>query len=60
MFDEVIIVHSVRRVSDLAFHDELAGKLADDPWSATSRQRSSTISRPSRASRSTRPAASTR
>ncbi|KTT95988.1 ferredoxin-NADP reductase [Sphingomonas yabuuchiae] len=31
MFDEVVIVHSVRRVSDLAFHDELAGKLADDP-----------------------------
>ncbi len=31
MFDEVIIVHSVRRVSDLAFHDELAGKLAEDP-----------------------------
>ena len=31
MFDEVVIVHSVRRVSDLAFHDELVGKLADDP-----------------------------
>jgi ferredoxin--NADP+ reductase len=31
MFSEVIIVHSVRRVSDLAFHDTLASQLAGDP-----------------------------
>ena len=31
MFDEVVVVHSVRRVSDLAYREELAGKLADDP-----------------------------
>ena len=31
LFDAVVVVHSVRRVSDLAFHDELAAKLADDP-----------------------------
>lgn len=31
LFDEVVIVHSVRRVSDLANHDELAARLADDP-----------------------------
>ncbi|WP_112381841.1 ferredoxin--NADP reductase [Sphingomonas carotinifaciens] len=31
LFDEVVIVHSVRRVSDLAYHDELAARLADDP-----------------------------
>jgi ferredoxin/flavodoxin---NADP+ reductase len=31
MFDEVIVVHSVRRVSDLAFFDELTMKLVDDP-----------------------------
>jgi ferredoxin--NADP+ reductase len=30
-YEQVVVVHSVRRVSDLAFHDELAGKLADDP-----------------------------
>ncbi len=31
MFDEVVIVHSVRRVSDLAYHDELSSRLKDDP-----------------------------
>lgn len=31
MFNQVIVVHSVRRVSDLAYHDELAARLADDP-----------------------------
>lgn len=31
LFDEVVIVHSVRRVSDLAFREELEAKLADDP-----------------------------
>ncbi|WP_413060478.1 ferredoxin--NADP reductase [Sphingomonas carotinifaciens] len=31
LFDEVVIVHSVRRVSDLAYHDELSARLADDP-----------------------------
>lgn len=31
MFDQVVVVHSVRRVSDLAYHDELAARLADDP-----------------------------
>jgi ferredoxin--NADP+ reductase len=31
MFDEVIVVHSVRRVSDLAFHDELVAALPGDP-----------------------------
>ncbi|HEU0065652.1 MAG TPA: ferredoxin--NADP reductase [Sphingomonas sp.] len=31
LFGSVAVVHSVRRVSDLAFHDELAGRLADDP-----------------------------
>lgn len=30
-FSEVVLVHSVRRVSDLAYHDELAARLADDP-----------------------------
>jgi len=30
-YDQVVIGHSVRRVSDLAFHDEMAGRLADDP-----------------------------
>ncbi|WP_242145963.1 ferredoxin--NADP reductase [Sphingomonas sp. BAUL-RG-20F-R05-02] len=30
-FSQIIVVHSVRRVSDLAYHDELAGRLADDP-----------------------------
>ncbi|MFV0623154.1 ferredoxin--NADP reductase [Sphingomonas sp. ac-8] len=31
MFDQIILVHSVRQVSDLAYHDELAARLADDP-----------------------------
>jgi ferredoxin--NADP+ reductase len=31
MFEQVILVHSVRQVSDLAYHDELASRLADDP-----------------------------
>ncbi|WP_327752617.1 ferredoxin--NADP reductase [Sphingobium sp. SJ10-10] len=30
-YEQVVVVHSVRRVSDLAFHDELSGKLAEDP-----------------------------
>jgi ferredoxin--NADP+ reductase len=30
-FDQVCVVHSVRRVSDLAFRDMLETKLADDP-----------------------------
>jgi len=30
-FDQIILAHSVRRVSDLAFHDVLAAQLADDP-----------------------------
>ncbi len=30
-YDKVAIAHSVRRVSDLAYHDELTGKLAEDP-----------------------------
>lgn len=30
-FAHVVLVHSVRRVSDLAFHDELEARLADDP-----------------------------
>jgi ferredoxin--NADP+ reductase len=30
-YEQVVVVHSVRRVSDLAFHDELTGKLAEDP-----------------------------
>ena len=30
-FSQVVIVHSVRRVSDLAYHDELAAQLAEDP-----------------------------
>ncbi|MHA6723242.1 ferredoxin--NADP reductase [Sphingomonas sp. RS2018] len=30
-FETVVIVHSVRRVSDLAYHDELSSRLADDP-----------------------------
>ncbi|MGE0658675.1 MAG: ferredoxin--NADP reductase [Reyranellaceae bacterium] len=30
-FEQVIVVHSVRRVSDLAYREELTGKLADDP-----------------------------
>lgn len=31
MFDQVILVHSVRQVSDLAYHDELQARLAEDP-----------------------------
>jgi ferredoxin--NADP+ reductase len=31
MFDSVIVVHGTRRVSDLAYRDELEGKLAGDP-----------------------------
>jgi ferredoxin--NADP+ reductase len=30
-YEQVVVVHSVRRVSDLAFNDELEGKLAGDP-----------------------------
>ena len=30
-FEQVIVVHSVRRVSDLAYRDMLGAKLADDP-----------------------------
>ncbi|HTG39349.1 ferredoxin--NADP reductase [Sphingomonas sp.] len=30
-FEQVVVVHSVRRVSDLAFRDELSARLADDP-----------------------------
>ena len=30
-YEQVVIVHSVRRVSDLAFRDELKGKWAEDP-----------------------------
>ncbi|OYX66165.1 MAG: ferredoxin--NADP(+) reductase [Sphingomonadales bacterium 32-64-17] len=30
-FSEVVLVHSVRRVSDLAYRDELEGQLAGDP-----------------------------
>jgi ferredoxin--NADP+ reductase len=30
-YEQIVVVHSVRRVSDLAFHDELEGKLAIDP-----------------------------
>jgi ferredoxin--NADP+ reductase len=31
MFEEVVVVHSVRRVSDLAYRAELESRLADDP-----------------------------
>ena len=31
MFSQVVLVHCVRRVSDLAYHDELAAQLAADP-----------------------------
>ena len=31
LFDQVVVVHSVRRVSDLAYREELEAKLADDP-----------------------------
>jgi ferredoxin--NADP+ reductase len=30
-YEQVVAIHSVRRVSDLAFHDDLHGKLAGDP-----------------------------
>lgn len=30
-FEQAIVVHSVRRVSDLAYHDEMTARLADDP-----------------------------
>lgn len=30
-YEQVVAIHSVRRVSDLAFHDDLAAKLAGDP-----------------------------
>jgi len=30
-FSQIVLVHSVRRVSDLAYHDELTARLADDP-----------------------------
>lgn len=30
-FEQVVVVHSVRRVSDLAYHDELMAQLAGDP-----------------------------
>jgi ferredoxin--NADP+ reductase len=30
-FSQIVLVHSVRRVSDLAYHDELTAQLADDP-----------------------------
>lgn len=31
MFEQVVVVHSVRRVSDLAYREALEGKLAGDP-----------------------------
>lgn len=37
-FEEVTVVHGVRRVSDLAYHDMLAGKLAEDPLIADQAQ----------------------
>jgi len=30
-YEQVVVAHSVRRVSDLAFHDEMAARLAEDP-----------------------------
>jgi len=30
-FEQIVIVHSTRRVSDLAYHDELTAQLANDP-----------------------------
>jgi len=30
-YDRVVVAHSVRRVSDLAYHDEMEGRLAEDP-----------------------------
>jgi len=37
-YDQIVLVHSVRRVSDLAYHEELAGRLADDPLIADQAQ----------------------
>lgn len=31
LFDHIVVVHSVRRVSDLAYHDELEAHLPEDP-----------------------------
>jgi len=31
MFDQICIVHCVRRISDLAYREELESQLADDP-----------------------------
>ncbi len=31
VFDKVVVAHSVRRVSDLAYHAEMDGRLAEDP-----------------------------
>jgi len=31
VFDKVVVAHSVRRVSDLAYHEEMTGRLAEDP-----------------------------
>lgn len=31
MFDKIVVVHSVRRVSDLAFREDLESQLAEDP-----------------------------
>ncbi|MCA1956886.1 MAG: ferredoxin--NADP reductase, partial [Zymomonas sp.] len=30
-FEKIILVHSVRRVSDLAYYDDLVNQIADDP-----------------------------
>lgn len=30
-YQQIVLVHSVRRVSDLAYHDELTSQLAEDP-----------------------------
>jgi ferredoxin--NADP+ reductase len=30
-YDRVVVAHSVRRVSDLAYHEEMSGRLAEDP-----------------------------
>jgi ferredoxin--NADP+ reductase len=38
LFDQVVIVHSVRSVSDLAFRDELEARLASDPLVAEDAQ----------------------
>lgn len=37
-YEQVIVVHSVRRVSDLAYHDEMVGLLAEDPLIADEAQ----------------------